>query len=392
MPTNFTIIEADGGATPISPRSCTVSELRDMLQEIHTLTEKLSVALKSELHYNHRMFLTLTDTIPDGIIITDVSGNIRVTSSKALELLSITEELGLNGTNILGCFPSISRYENAGSKVWAEAKFVFGTRTTALDVLVSKIELHDGSTAGLGANCIILLKSHVESEPEQTADTYMVDRYTLTASVTGSITYISPNLQKLLISRPDSTLDLRHLIGSTTFDKFVAGNLDIQNVDVQVLEIEIADLDIRPAVVYKTNVVDSTTKEVSGYSLTLFDISDACRPTTRLDKSALAFVRVTPWPSILIRSDGCKAVYCNKGVLSKFGIYPTDILNQSLFTVLFGHGSEAQELEQIVRQAVTEIRQWSGPVRVLHHGQYAKCELKVDVHPGALCSLTFKEY
>lgn len=364
-----------------------------MLHDIHTLTEKLSVSLKSELHYNHSVFLILTDIVPDGIIITDGGGDIRVTSSKALELLLIQDEGGLNGTNILECFPSIADYEKSGTKLWSAVEFVSasGDRKTKLDVLVSKIELKSDSSTTPGSNCVILLRCRVDA-PQSDSRSHTVDRYTLTSSVDGQVTYMSPNLQKLLVSRPNSTMDMRHLVGSDIFDKFVSGNRDVKNVDVQVLDIEVADLYIRSMVVYKTNIADSAARSVVGYSLMMFDVNGvSCSKDRRsTDAYALNAVKSCGLPSVMVRLDGWKPVYCNKHVLTELGVYPTDFLNQSIFSALFGRGSEAPELADAIGSAIRGCRSWSGTVRALRHGHFEKCELSVDPYPSSLCSFTLR--
>ena len=366
-----------------------------MIHDIHTLTKKLSVSLRSELHYNHRVFLTLTAVMPDGILITDGGGDIRVTNAKALELLHIQGEAGLNGTSILGCFPSIAVYEKSGTKAWRPAEFVSGDSTNKLplDVLVSKIELGSDQSTTPGSNCVILLR-YPEEAPRRTNSGHIVDRYTLSSGVDGRITSMSPNLQELLVSRPNSTTDLRHLVGSTIFNRFVSGNLDVKNVDVQVLNIEVGDLNTRSMVFYKTNVLDRAARSVVGYSLVMFDVNgEACLGGARrgTDAKALHAVKSCALPSVLVSLLGWKPAFCNAHVLEKLGIYPTDLLNQSIFSTLFGVGKEATDLAEVVGSALhVEGRAWTGAVRVLRRGQFEKCELSVEPQPGSLCCFTLK--
>lgn len=391
MLTNSTS-RADGEQPiPAEIRSCTVVELRDMLQEIQVLAEKLSISLSSERHYNHKMFFTLTDTMTDGVLVTDANGKIRVTSSNALQLMNV-DASGLNGRHILECFPDILSYWSAGTKTWTRAKFNLNSKSLALDVIVSKIELEGTSAQIPGSNCIILLKQPLCRQSDDSG--HIVDKYALTSNISGDILHMSTNMPLLLRSRPQSLLHMRNLIGAELFNTFSSGDADLQNVDVSSVNLEVGDLDLRLMVAYKTNVFakDSHT-DLIGYALTLLDISaDVQRPAwLGQQRHHVAPVKMSPLPSALVQVAGWKPLYCNAPLLDQFGLYAPDLLERCIFATLLDSIADPESVSEYIAASLFAGLEWVGSISLIRRGQCVQSILTVSPISAELCSFTFKE-
>lgn len=363
----------------LSPRGCSVEELRSTLTELKTLTYDISESLNNELNYNQKLFHTLTNSLDEGIIITDNLGQIRIANLSSSIMLGGggTE---LKGSNIAKWLPQIENYVSKDRRKWHEHAFSpgdIGAGNASLEIVATRIDavITNALHEGVGDNCVILLRypaigqatagnfSNISSFKAALLD--KIPTYYLYSDPHGGNVRGSPEFYSFLgrSAEDQDELHVESIFNSKLVQRFTDQDphIDPNRMEVFETSVEVAPLDVRDVVVYKSVFTATDNITVLGHTAIILDISE--RHKLDVHDGARLIVETlnhSDMPMVITKWPVCRVLRINAAFTAEFGTLARDILGTRI-SKLLGRSISATVLDSITT-SINSGHTWEGPL------------------------------